>query len=72
MQDMAQLCYMAIIMATVKADYIFQTDSDGQTLPSEFWQFGITGKNYDMVIGHKRQARMDFHVFCNQNIKLVL
>ena len=26
------------------ADYIFQTDSDGQTLPEEFWDFGMPEK----------------------------
>ena len=29
-----------------KADYIFQTDSDDQTLPSEFWIFG----NKDIIM----------------------
>ena len=33
------------------ADYIFQTDSDGQTLPEEFGQFWQRRKAYDMVIG---------------------
>ncbi len=36
------------------ADYIFQTDSDGQTLPSEFPQFWEIRKSYDMVIGHRK------------------
>lgn len=35
------------------ADYIFQTDSDGQTLPQEFEQFWDKRKSYDMVIGHR-------------------
>lgn len=35
------------------ADYIFQTDSDGQTLPSEFHQFWDMKEDYDMVIGHR-------------------
>lgn len=35
------------------ADYIFQTDSDGQTLPSEFEQFWDCKEDYDMVIGHR-------------------
>ena len=33
------------------ADYVFQTDSDGQTLASEFWPFWKRRKQYDMVIG---------------------
>ncbi len=40
------------------ADYIFQTDSDGQTLPSEFWPFWELRKEYAMVIGH-RKGRQD-------------
>ncbi len=40
------------------ADYIFQTDSDGQTLPSEFDTFWNRRKDYDMVIGH-RKGRQD-------------
>ena len=40
------------------ADYIFQTDSDGQTLPSEFDDFWNLREEYDMVIGH-RKGRQD-------------
>lgn len=40
------------------ADYIFQTDSDGQTNPEEFDDFWKLRENYDMVIGH-RNARED-------------
>ncbi len=40
------------------ADYIFQTDSDGQTLPSEFGAFWKRRKRYAMVIG-KRMHRQD-------------
>lgn len=36
------------------ADYVFQTDSDGQTLPEEFWPFWEQRKNYDLVIGDRR------------------
>lgn len=36
------------------ADYIFQTDSDGQTLPSEFEQFWNIRQEHDMVIGWRR------------------
>ena len=35
------------------ADFIFQTDSDGQTLPSEFEQFWRCRANADLVIGHR-------------------
>lgn len=35
------------------ACYIFQTDSDGQTDPNEFWQMFYDRYNYDMQIGHR-------------------
>lgn len=56
-----------------EADYIFQTDSDGQTLPTEFHQFWEQRKNYDMVIGW-RNAREDgsSRVFVTKVLKLVL
>lgn len=40
------------------ADYIFQTDSDGQTDPMEFEQFWMLRDTYDAVIG-ARSARQD-------------
>jgi len=33
------------------ADYIFQTDSDGQTLSGEFWEFWRNRAEYDARIG---------------------
>ncbi|MBQ9178339.1 MAG: glycosyltransferase family 2 protein [Prevotella sp.] len=36
------------------ADYIFQTDSDGQTNPEEFWEMWDNRDNYDFQIGHRR------------------
>lgn len=38
--------------------FIFQTDSDGQTLPDEFWQFWKLRNDYDLIIGH-RKGRQD-------------
>lgn len=35
------------------ADYIFQTDSDGQTNPVEFEAFWELRKNYDAILGHR-------------------
>lgn len=54
------------------ADYIFQTDSDGQTLPSEFDAFWKLRKKYDMVIGN-RKTRQDglSRVFVTKVLKLV-
>lgn len=39
------------------ADYIFQTDSDGQTLPSEFAPFWHSRDKYDMVIGYRSHRK---------------
>ena len=54
------------------ADYVFQTDSDGQTLPEEFWQFWEKREQYDMIIGH-RKGRQDgvSRVFVTKTLKLV-
>ena len=35
------------------ADYIFQTDSDGQTNPGEFTQFWKEKEKYDAIIGNR-------------------
>lgn len=35
------------------ADYIFQTDSDGQTNPDEFEQFWNLRNEYDVIIGNR-------------------
>lgn len=55
------------------ADYIFQTDSDGQTLPDEFHPFWKQRKKYDMVIG-LRKSRQDgtSRVFVTKTLKLVI
>ena len=36
------------------AEYIFQTDSDGQTDPNEFFAFWEASQNYDCVLGCRR------------------
>ena len=58
---------------TADADYIFQTDSDGQTLPDEFWPFWEKRNEYDMVIGH-RKGRQDglSRVLVTKTLKYVL
>lgn len=43
-----------------KADYIFQTDSDGQTSPDEFRQFWEQRNDYDMVIGRRNKREDGF------------
>ena len=40
------------------ADYVFQTDSDGQTNPDEFWKFWENRMDYDLGIG-TRYSRQD-------------
>ncbi len=54
-------------------DYVFQTDSDGQTLPEEFWQFWEQRDDYDMLIGHRR-GRQDgiSRVFVTKTLKFIL
>lgn len=55
------------------ANYIFQTDSDGQTIPEEFWPFWEQRKNYDMVIGHRRGRQDGFsRVIVTKTLKYVL
>ncbi len=51
-------------------DYIFQTDSDGQTNPDEFNDFWEMRKTYDCIIGNRtirgdgRQRAFVEHVVC--------
>ncbi|MCR5774601.1 MAG: glycosyltransferase family 2 protein [Lachnospiraceae bacterium] len=37
------------------ADYIFQTDSDGQTEPSEFGEFWDSRRKHEMIIGYRKE-----------------
>ena len=55
------------------ADFIFQTDSDGQTLPEEFWSFWNDRNKHDVIIGH-RNHRQDglSRVFVTKTLKFVL
>ena len=54
------------------ADFIFQTDSDGQTLPAEFDQFWEVRNDYDMVIGHRKGRQDGFsRVFVTKVLKAV-
>lgn len=55
------------------ADFVFQTDSDGQTLPKEFDAFWNERNNYDMVIGW-RKGRQDgiSRIFVTKVLKLTL
>lgn len=56
-----------------KADYIFQTDSDGQTLPEEFEQFWKQRQKYDMVIGYRNKREDGIsRIFVTKTLKLVI
>ena len=55
------------------ADYVFQTDSDGQTLPEEFWQMWENKEKYDFQIG-TRGGRQDggSRVFVTKTLRFVV
>ena len=55
------------------ADYIFQTDSDGQTLPEEFPPFWNLRHDFSAIIGH-RDHRQDgiSRIFVTKVLKIVL
>jgi len=55
------------------ADFVFQTDSDGQTNPEEFWQFYEHRSEIDFQIGY-RKGRQDgaSRVFVTKTLKLVV
>jgi dolichol-phosphate mannosyltransferase len=42
------------------ADFIFQTDSDLQTNPEEFWQFWDKRNDYDFIIGQRKERKDGF------------
>ena len=55
------------------ADYVFQTDSDGQTLPSEFEPFWIARNKYDVSIGYRNKRRDGLsRVFVTKILRLVV
>ncbi|MEL7568548.1 MAG: glycosyltransferase family 2 protein [Eubacteriaceae bacterium] len=55
------------------ADYVFQTDSDGQTIADEFWPLWEQRENYDIQIGHRKGRQDGFsRVFVTKTLKLVL
>ena len=55
------------------ASYIFQTDSDGQTSPDEFWQMYNNKEKYDFQIGN-RQGRQDgaSRVFVTKTLRFIV
>jgi glycosyltransferase involved in cell wall biosynthesis len=55
------------------ADYVFQTDSDGQTIPSEFWQFWENRNEYPVQIGYRKNRKDGLsRIVVTKILKLVL
>lgn len=55
------------------ASYIFQTDSDGQTLPSEFDSFWCDRNKYSAIIGHRNHRKDGLsRIFVTKTLKVVL
>lgn len=69
----ATVLYLYRYAITNGADYVFQTDSDGQTNPEEFWQMWENREKYDFQIGH-RLGRQDggSRVFVTNILRLVV
>ena len=56
-----------------QANYIFQTDSDGQTVPSEFYGLWEKRKEYDIQIGYRKHRQDGLsRIFVTKILKLVL
>lgn len=56
-----------------KADYVFQTDSDGQTVPDEFWLFWEQRNHYDMIIGCRNHRKDGIsRIFVTKVLKLII
>lgn len=55
------------------ADYVFQTDSDGQTLPEEFYQFWPLREQYAMIIGYRNKRQDGFsRILVTKTLKMVI
>lgn len=55
------------------ANYVFQTDSDGQTNPDEFWPFWKLRQQYKMVIGYRKGRQDGFsRIIVTKTLKFVL
>ena len=56
-----------------QAEYIFQTDSDGQTFAFEFWQFWQNRQDYEVQIGYRKKRQDGFlRVMISKTLKLTL
>lgn len=57
-----------------KADWVFQTDSDGQTNSAEFDFFWKLRENYDAILGDRQSSRQDgaSRIFVENILRLIL
>lgn len=69
----ATVLYLYRYAVEVGCDYIFQTDSDGQTNPDEFWKMWDNRQKYDIQIGF-RKDRQDgvSRVFVTKVLRVVV
>lgn len=55
------------------ADFIFQTDADGQTVPEEFWDFWKERNEHSAIIGARKERQDGIsRVIVTKTLKLVL
>ncbi|MCR5527182.1 MAG: glycosyltransferase family 2 protein [Lachnospiraceae bacterium] len=55
------------------ADYIFQTDSDGQTSAAEFPAFWRSRRHYDMIVGYRNHRQDGWsRIFVTKVLKTVI
>ena len=55
------------------ADYIFQTDSDGQTVPEEFWKLWEDRKKCGLLIGSRKRRQDGWRrIFVTRVLRLVI
>ena len=55
------------------ANYIFQTDSDGQTLPEEFWKLWADRKKCGLLIGSRKRRQDGWQrIFVTRVLRLVI
>lgn len=68
-----KLIYLYKYAISNNIDYIFQTDSDGQTNPKEFKDFWKNRNNYDIILGN-RTKRQDqkYRTFIEKVVCLLL
>lgn len=69
----ATLLFLYRYALKLGADYVFQTDSDGQTSPDDFWQMWDNREKYDFQIGF-RKSRQDggSRVFVTKTLRIVV